>query len=320
MGLAIASTRFLVKARHSGVQFDHVLTLGRQNMVLSPRRVENILREFGFWPPPVGVAEFHRRMQEPSQRFDTFARALGAQTVTACDMSGYEGATLVHDLNLPVPRDWEEKFDVVIDGGTLEHVFNFPVAIANCMRMVRTGGHLILLSPANNYFGHGFYQFSPELFYRVLSQENGFKVARMLVAGEADGASSLFGVKYSFSVCSPEYEVNDPAEVHERVTLINNKPILVFVLAQKISANSIFDKPPQQSDYADQWKEGVAQDPLAQSKTGDRISRFLRRILSESFCREVLPKITILLDPFRLTRFRRRNSCKNKRFYKRVIG
>src|SRR6187549_3781854 len=101
MGLAIASTRFLVKARHSGVQFDHVLTLGRQNMVLSPRRVENILRESGFWPPPMGAAEFHRRMQDPSQRFDTFARALGAQTVTACDMSDYEGAELVHDLNLP---------------------------------------------------------------------------------------------------------------------------------------------------------------------------------------------------------------------------
>jgi hypothetical protein len=30
------------------------------------------------------------------------------------------------------------------------------------------------VTPANNQMGHGFYQFSPELFFRVFSQENGY--------------------------------------------------------------------------------------------------------------------------------------------------
>jgi len=68
----------------------------------------------------------------------------------------------------------------VIDGGTLEHVFNFPVAIKNAMQMVRAGGRLSLSPPANNYFGHGFYQFSPELFYRVLSAEKRVPLERMI--------------------------------------------------------------------------------------------------------------------------------------------
>jgi 2-polyprenyl-3-methyl-5-hydroxy-6-metoxy-1,4-benzoquinol methylase len=57
----------------------------------------------------------------------------------------------------------------VFDGGTLEHIFDYPTAIKNCMKMVKPGGHLLLTTPANNWFGHGFYQFSPELFYSFVS-------------------------------------------------------------------------------------------------------------------------------------------------------
>ena len=63
------------------------------------------------------------------------------------------------------------QFDVVYDGGTLEHVFNFPVALRNAMELLRPGGRLFTIHTcANNLCGHGFYQFSRELFYRTLSQ------------------------------------------------------------------------------------------------------------------------------------------------------
>ena len=85
------------------------------------------------------------------------------------DASSFEGATVVHDLNLPITEALKGRFDVVCDAGTIEHVMNFPTAIRNCMEMVRVGGHLILGTPANNFFGHGFYQFSPELWFRLFS-------------------------------------------------------------------------------------------------------------------------------------------------------
>jgi 2-polyprenyl-3-methyl-5-hydroxy-6-metoxy-1,4-benzoquinol methylase len=73
--------------------------------------------------------------------------------VEAVDNSGYEGAALVHDLNRPIPKGWEERYDTIVDGGTLEHVFNFPQALANCMRMVRTGGRLFLFTPRTTSSG-----------------------------------------------------------------------------------------------------------------------------------------------------------------------
>lgn len=128
------------------------------------------MRKNDLWPPPQGEDEFRKAVTGTTWRFEPLARALGAGNVSSCDFSGYEKATLIHDLNVPIGPEWHERFDMVIDGGTLEHVFNFPVAIANCMNLVKTGGHLLLFSPSNNMCGHGFYQFSPELFFRVLAK------------------------------------------------------------------------------------------------------------------------------------------------------
>ena len=47
--------------------------------------------------------------------------------------------------------------------------------------MLMLGGHFILVTPANNWFGHGFYQFGPDLFYQVFNSDNGFCVKEMVV-------------------------------------------------------------------------------------------------------------------------------------------
>jgi len=39
------------------------------------------------------------------------------------DFSAYEGADLVHNLNQPVVKSLEGRFNFILDGGTTEHVF-----------------------------------------------------------------------------------------------------------------------------------------------------------------------------------------------------
>src|SRR5690606_18138908 len=111
---------------------------------------------------------------------DDFLRdALGARELDVMDYSAYEGAAVIHDLNQPVPGALHERFDAVIDGGALEHIFNFPVALSNLMNMTKPGGRVFLFLPANNLCGHGFYQFSPELMFRVFTEANGFETERV---------------------------------------------------------------------------------------------------------------------------------------------
>ena len=97
--------------------------------------------------------------------------ALGLGAIETIDYSDYEfGAEPgfmghLHDMNTPVPESLYESFDFIFDGGTLEHIFNVPVALENVFKMLRPGGRFIGVNPLNGWPGHGVYQFSPELMY-----------------------------------------------------------------------------------------------------------------------------------------------------------
>jgi SAM-dependent methyltransferase len=321
MGISIESFKFLTAARRAGVDFTETLTLGRQYVTASPRQIIEVLRLYQIWPPPGGEKNFLEALEKTQWRFDAMAQALGARRVVSCDISSYEGAGMVHDMNHPIEKKDEERFDTVIDGGTLEHVFNFPVAIENAMRLTKVGGTLILFTPANNYFGHGFYQFSPELIYRVLSPENGFKIHRMVATVEDIAESgSLLGIRYPFQVNGPWYDVADPIEVHSRVTLMNEFPVGLMVLAERTSREEIFKRTPQQSDYVPQWNQLSAEIPHPKLETtaSQKIIRWIRNHLPETVWREFLPKIALFVDPFRVARYRRERSFSNRSFFKRL--
>lgn len=227
MGVAIDShsIRFLREARESGVNFTSTITLGSQSLSSEKETLKAFL----------DVADSGR---ETGSRglFQTF----GCTEFHEMDHSDYEGADVAHNLNLPLPVELGSKFDVVFDGGTLEHVFNVAEAIRSCMRMLKVGGHFIGQSPANNWFGHGFYQFSPEFFWRAFAPENGFEIAR-LVAYEPAGGGQW-------------YEVRDPRVVGRRIELIGPFRVMLLVLARRIRDVPVFEMFPAQSDYAAAWE------------------------------------------------------------------
>ena len=235
MGLDINLAQFLIAAHQRGTSFERVLTLGRLSVNVYPVKMAELLRGQGY--PDAGPRENPAAWNTA----EPFFRTLGAQDVASVDASDFEGATFVHDLNLPVPSDLKQRFDVVCDGGTLEHVFNFPVALQTCMEMARVGGRVFIHNCANNLCGHGFYQFSPELFFRAFSPENGFEVERM--------------VMHVVGPYGRWYEVTDPGRLGERVELITFTPIHILVQAKRTKAVQIFAQMPQQSDYTVMWQE-----------------------------------------------------------------
>src|SRR6185503_12604950 len=165
VGLDIHSLNLLRLAEKAGADFSSVLTVGRLGLYLSDAQLAGYLRETGRAASPEEL-----RGEGFCERF--LERAFGAREVVSLDASAYDGATLIHDLNVPLKG--EGRFSAVLDFGTLEHVFNFPVAVSNLIAACRDGGHLLHALPANNWCGHGFYQFSPELFFSVYSEARGF--------------------------------------------------------------------------------------------------------------------------------------------------
>jgi len=320
MGILTKCAEFLIQSKVDGVRFDETLTLGRQSLLVSPVRLAGMLRRHGCWPDGLTEAEFDRDLCREPYLADPFFRILGAKNVSALDYSDFEDADVIHDLNLPIGPDLRERFDVVIDGGLLEHVFNFPTAIKNCMEMVKVGGRLILLTPANNFFGHGFYQFSPELFFRVLDKSNGFVVERMYAAEEDTEGSSFLGRAYRWERMGPFYDVADPAKQHARVLLRNKFPVLLHIQARRIHNGPIFHSFPQQSDYTATWaghQQAIAPQPAREPQPAGRAGRLsLKSKLHLKLY--LIQRIMRLANPFYWPWTYRKRSFRNRHIYRKV--
>jgi SAM-dependent methyltransferase len=241
MGIDAATLEILLTAREAGVSFDEVLTVGRQSLCASPAEVKTVLARHG-----VGLTggQAQKLVSEQNGYCEPLLKLMGAQRVDSLDVSNFEGASIVHDMNELLPDSYRNQFTIVIDGGSLEHVFNFPVALKNCMDAVAPGGHFIGITPSNNLMGHGFYQFSPELFFRVFTPANGFRIEKVLI--------------YECPWGSVWYEVMDPEEARRRVDLTNRRPAYLIVWAKKTASVPIFNQWPQQSDYVALWQRSAA--------------------------------------------------------------
>jgi len=109
------------------------------------------------------------------------------------------------------------------------------------MRLVEPGGHYIAVLPCNNNMGHGFYQFSPELFYRILVPENGFDLEVMYFMQRSG--------KPTF------WKVPDPNELGVRVEFHSEKSGYLLLLARRIGDIPSSRLKAFQSDYVSAWEQ-----------------------------------------------------------------
>lgn len=262
MGIDPAGAHFLAYCKAVGVDFTTTVTLGRQSWYASTAQVLAAVQPFDGKLTPLRAAALTRsagsyqRSFESDRGVDPFLEYLGARSIDSIDYSAYEGATIVHDLNTPLPSELVGKFSAVLDLGTTEHVFDIARAMVSCMSMVAPGGYYLSAVPTNNQVGHGFYQVGPELFFRLLCPANGYEIRHVF----------LFRRGYR----SRWYRLSDPAQVGRRITFSTLGESELFVLARRVSEAQLTEMP-QQSDYVTAWNEV----PLAELRRSPKHERRL---------------------------------------------
>lgn len=200
-----------------------------------------------------------------SLRQEVLFRMLGYDTVESLDYYAAEGPTHVHDLNHPVPEALRERFDLVYDGGTTEHCFSVPECLSNAVRLARNGGRIIHHLPLNNWVDHGFYQFSPGLFFDFY-EANGFDELSLWV-------HFMKGRKESFISFDPRIDERLPYQ------LGGNANVLAFFSARKSrSADAIVF--PVQGRYRRTF--GGEPDRSAAARKPTSVSRLRRSILKRT--------------------------------------
>lgn len=211
-------------------RFRRVATLGRQGLGVP----KDHLQKMG-----LDVSRYGEYCDE--LLLDNF----GATSVESFDYSDFEGATHVADFNLPLVG-FDSAFDTLIDFGTTEHIFNAPQALRNVSAMCATGGQIIHSLPANNLCNHGFWQFSPELFFSLYSERNGYVDTEIYLA---DVGESEFW-----------YRLTAPRDGHWDY-LASGRALYVMVRTVKRDSAASF-RSVQQAQYVNDW-----QSPSANGKT-----------------------------------------------------
>lgn len=234
MGIDIHGLNFLKYVRKFG-PMGNIVTIGRQGVHIGERHAPRALGA----RTDIAEDQFAERL---------FLEFFGAETITALDHSPYQQAELIQDMNVPLAAGHHGRFDTVIDGGTLEHVFNLPQALMNCSLLCRPGGQIVHILPANNACGHGFWQFSPELFFSLYSAANGYARTEVYLVDTTDPTTW--------------YKVRPPSS-GRRANIVSVHEVYALVRTVRIG-EAVRHDAIQQSDYIHEWSQAAA--PAAASQ------------------------------------------------------
>lgn len=206
---------------------DKVLTLGRQTVAMRLDQLVELLREEGISVSDSLIRECSERDEETRVGKGTdfvtdrvFFKMLGINDVQVMDVSDYEGAQVVHNLNNPIPEEFVNGFDFIIDGGTFDHLFDLRVAFANVVKLLRPGGRVFQWNAASNYVGNAYVSFGPDLFYDYYVL-NGFVDCKVYLA-EVDDMGQLESWDF-YSYESAEFPRHRPSPRLQMVVVLAEK-------------------------------------------------------------------------------------------------
>lgn len=249
MGITKSSFSLLIEeAKAITFKGKKILQLGRQHTFLTLKQALSLAKKAGIAHSPISLEKIHSSFSPQLAALGyiddlTLFKILGFEEIHSIDVSPYENATYVHDLNLPIPLELHNQYDVIFDGGTMEHVFSIPQVLTNLHHLLKQGGIIIHASPSHNYVDHGFYMFSPTFFYEYYAQ-NSYKIIH----------SYLFESSFENNTSWHVYEYRPGQLEFLSFGGFGKKMLGIWFVAQK-EALSTGGKIPQQGAYFHQWSE-----------------------------------------------------------------
>jgi len=222
-----------------------VLALGRQTIAMSYEQLIELLEQEKF---PVS----EETLKDMKIKYDTqtrvgketdfisdefFFNLLGIEKVDVMDVSDYEGADILHDLNEPVPDSLVGQFDFIIDGGTFDHLIDLRMAFENVVKMLKPCGRVFQWNAASNFIGAAYLSFGPDLFYDYYTL-NKFADCKVYVAAVDDISQNELWDLYEF--------LGNAGYGH----FYSKRILMTIVMAEK-GRDSTYNSIPVQAQYRD---------------------------------------------------------------------
>lgn len=111
-----------------------------------------------------------------------YFRSIGYKEYYSIDINGAYNS-YKFDLNKDISDNYnfKETYDLVINNGTGEHVFNQFSLFLNLHNITNKGGLMLNILPFVDWINHGFYNFNP-IFFADLAASNSYKLLKIALA------------------------------------------------------------------------------------------------------------------------------------------
>ncbi len=181
------------------------LCLGYSDLLVMPDLIGGEYKEL---PDADKIRAWHNWPHPVYDTTEVLVGELGFKKVDYVDIVQARGPERIVDLNYP--EEWDEQYDIIIDGGTAEHCFNIGQVFANILSATRPDGGVVIHVNPLNMMNHGFWNISPTA-YADFYKDNGFDM--ISGCGVTGPISDRSVVQYKKEHLYGRFQFEQPIEV-----------------------------------------------------------------------------------------------------------
>lgn len=180
---------------------------------------------------------------------ENFYLSLEYSNYNSIDINGaYNSYKFDLNKNINKTHNFTKSFDLVVNNGTGEHVFDQHNFFLNFHNMTNKNGLMLNILPFVDWINHGFYNFNP-IFFADLAASNNYKILKMSLANRNGAEITLNEEDYSilYEQIKPHKESSKFKKVLEIAKNKLGMNILLVVISKKLSEQEF--KIPLQGKY-----------------------------------------------------------------------
>lgn len=229
---------------------------GRQTVSIPIPEIKKILEKYQISPKNIDFQNDKITRHRQSSITDrSFLSIFDIDNVRVVDISDYEGADLLADLNNPVDQNLHESFDLIYTGGCHDNVFNPAELLKNSARMLKPGGRVFHYEAFSGLIGAYTY-LTPEWFCSYYAINN-WRDCKIYVCHQKYTSNSRFHYKTDLYRYSHRFSKRNDFDYFDASLSISGIAY-VMVVAEKDNS-STNDLVPIQSQYIEDgrydWRE-----------------------------------------------------------------
>ena len=234
--------------QHGFIQNKSILTLGRQSV-------------------NVNIKLNGQTQSSAFKWLDELLLRFGASRAESMDVNAYEDASLIFDLQDEAPKSFLNRWDLILDFGTTEHIFDQKTVLTNIYNFLKPNGVYVAIIPRTNWNDHGLYQTSPE-FYWTLGDVLPFDIECYTVSTDQVNASYFLYQNYG----------RDPDQI---LNFLREERTYNICFARKIGPDIVSGKLSTSPRYRTHFhRSGAAPAPDHANVDQMSISEFINRPLA----------------------------------------